>query len=210
MSLDESVFERCSQSLSNDHYSIVDQFLTSEEVSGILAGLESKYSQNKFKKAGIGKGDECNNDVEVRGDFIYWIDPEKVFELKRRFVVYLNSFIMHLNQKCFLSIKDYEMHYSVYPKGTFYKRHLDQFEKDDNRILSFICYLNFSWKKEDGGALRLYQNSEGDKGRYIDISPQAGRLVCFKSDVLEHEVLLTNKTRYSLTGWMLRSGINNI
>jgi SM-20-related protein len=203
-SLDESVFESCSQSLSTDHYATVDQFLTSEEVSAILVGLESKYSQNKFKKAGIGQGEKGDNNTEVRGDFIYWIDPEIVFELKRRFMVYLNSFITHLNQKCFLSIKDSEMHYSVYPKGTFYKRHLDQFKENDNRVLSFICYLNFGWDVADGGELRLY-NDEKDKNKYIDILPQAGRLVCFKSDVLEHEVLVTKKARYSLTGWMLRN-----
>lgn len=209
MNSNEMMFDRCSQFISNDNYAVIDQFLTSEEVSGILGGLESKYSQNKFKKAGIGKGNECNINAEVRGDFIYWIDPEKIFELKRRFVVYLNSFIKHLNQKCFLSIKDYEMHYSVYPKGTYYKRHLDQFKKDDNRVLSFICYLNFDWKKSDGGDLRLYTNQKSNGSQYIDILPEAGRFVCFKSDVLEHEVLVTNKTRYSLTGWLLTRAMDS-
>ncbi len=209
MHSDEAVFDRCSQHISNDNYSVIDQFLTSEEVSDILVGVENKYSQDKFKKAGVGQNDDYNNTSQVRGDLIYWIDSQKVFELKRRFLPYLNKFITHLNQKCFLSIKDYEMHYSVYPKGTYYKRHLDQFKKDDNRVLTFICYLNFDWRKGDGGDLRLYTNQKNTDAQYIDILPEAGRFVCFKSDVLEHEVLVTNKTRYSLTGWMLTRAMDS-
>ena len=37
----------------------------------------------------------------------------------------------------------------------------------------------------------------------LDIEPLAGRLACFRADVMEHEVLLAHKTRFSLTGWML-------
>ena len=37
----------------------------------------------------------------------------------------------------------------------------------------------------------------------LDVAPIAGRLVCFRADVMEHEVLTAHKTRYSLTGWML-------
>ena len=37
-----------------------------------------------------------------------------------------------------LSLKDFEVHMTVYPVGSFYKRHLDQFKKDDHRKLSVI------------------------------------------------------------------------
>jgi SM-20-related protein len=33
--------------------------------------------------------------------------------------------------------------------------------------------------------------------------PEAGRLVCFRSDLIEHEVLPATRERYSLTGWAL-------
>jgi SM-20-related protein len=36
-----------------------------------------------------------------------------------------------------------------------------------------------------------------------DALPIAGRLVCFRSDVIEHEVLPSKKERLSVTGWML-------
>lgn len=210
MDSDIDVFEKCSQLLSDNHYAVIDQFLTSEEVSEILVGLETKNSDNKFKRAGVGQNRDYQKDSQVRGDMIYWIEPKKNIEIQRRFVPYLNSFMDYLNQSCFLSLKDIEMHYSIYPKGTFYGRHLDQFKKDNNRILTFICYLNFGWGNEDGGPLRLYTNKKDQEETYIDILPEAGRLVCFKSNLLEHEVMVTNRTRYSLSGWMLRREADNM
>ena len=80
----------------------------------------------------------------------------------------------------------------------YYRRHLDQFKKDDHRKLSVICYLNEGWKEEHGGQLRIYR-TDGP----LDILPVAGRLVCFRSDQLEHEVLPATRERLSLTGWIL-------
>jgi SM-20-related protein len=36
-----------------------------------------------------------------------------------------------------------------------------------------------------------------------DVLPVAGRLVCFRSDLLEHEVLPATRERLSLTGWLI-------
>jgi len=36
-----------------------------------------------------------------------------------------------------------------------------------------------------------------------NVLPVAGRLVCFRSDIIEHEVLPSKKERLSITGWML-------
>jgi SM-20-related protein len=110
----------------------------------------------------------------------------------------LNELREFLNQALFLSLKDQEVHLTVYPVGTFYKRHLDQFKKDDHRKLSVICYLNENWKEEHGGQLRLHLPS-GEK----DIFPFAGRLVCMRSDQIEHEVVVANRERLSVTGWVL-------
>jgi SM-20-related protein len=87
---------------------------------------------------------------------------------------------------------------TVYPPGSFYKRHLDQFRKDDHRKLSVICYLNEDWHEEHGGQLRMYLPEET-----VDFLPLAGRLVCFRSDQIEHEVIAGTRERRSLTGWML-------
>ena len=87
---------------------------------------------------------------------------------------------------------------TVYPPGSFYKRHLDQFSTDDHRRLSVISYLNKDWKENYGGQLRVYL-PDGAK----DFFPSAGRLVCFRSDMIEHEVLPATHERLSLTCWML-------
>ncbi|MCA9407722.1 MAG: 2OG-Fe(II) oxygenase [Candidatus Omnitrophica bacterium] len=203
MKSDDAVFERCCQLLSDNHYAVIDDFLSSREVTEVLAGLKHKFSQGKFKQARIGQMEEIQKDTNIRGDLIYWIDQKVTFAIMHRFMKYLESFRVYLNRYCFLNLKDYEMHYAIYPEGTYYKRHLDQFKKDDNRMLTFICYLNFNWKEEDGGALRLYLKDENDNENVMDIYPKAGRFVCFRSNLLEHEVLLTKRERYSLTGWFL-------
>jgi SM-20-related protein len=87
---------------------------------------------------------------------------------------------------------------TVYPVGSFYKRHLDQFKQDDHRKLSLICYLNEDWKEIHGGQLRMHLPSE-----VLDVLPTGGKLVCFRSDMIEHEVLPATRERYSLTGWIL-------
>ena len=61
-----------------------------------------------------------------------------------------------------------------------------------------ICYLNPDWKPEEGGQLRMYLEEA-----QLDTLPLAGRLVCFRSDQIEHEVLPATRERLSLTGWML-------
>lgn len=92
-----------------------------------------------------------------------------------------------------------EFHYAVYPKGTFYKRHLDTFQNDNRRKLSIVCYLNEAdWPKENGGELTIYTTDQA-----VDILPLPGRVVLFESQVLEHEVKRVQASkRLSITGWL--------
>jgi SM-20-related protein len=69
--------------------------------------------------------------------------------------------------------------------------------------LSVICYLNDQWKTEDRGSLLLYL-PDGP----LDILPISGRLVCFRSDQIEHEVQPATRERLSLTGWLLDQEIS--
>lgn len=110
----------------------------------------------------------------------------------------LRTLIQYLNQNLFLSLKDVEVHMTIYPVGSFYKRHLDQFKSDDHRKLSVICYLNENWEESHGGQLRLHL-----KDGAIDVLPTLGKLVCFRSDEIEHEVLPATRERLSITGWIL-------
>ena len=40
----------------------------------------------------------------------------------------LNDLALFLNQSLYLSLQGHEVHMTVYPEGSFYKRHLDQFK----------------------------------------------------------------------------------
>jgi SM-20-related protein len=109
----------------------------------------------------------------------------------------VNFLRVELSRALFLPLRDFESHFAIYPPGTFYKRHRDNFQKQNHRLLSLVLYLNENWSPEQGGTLRIYPEAEEPK----DVEPIGGRLVIFRSD-LEHEVLPCHAPRYSITGWM--------
>jgi SM-20-related protein len=192
------VFDAIADELAEHGYAIADQFLSQREVSAILSLEDFQKSSERFKKAGVGSHERRQINEGIRGDYIQWLDkttspPELSVYLTR-----VEKLMHYLNQTLFLSLKDFEAHITCYPVGAYYKRHIDQFSRDDHRKLSIICYLNEDWREETGGQLRIYL-PEGP----LDILPVAGRLVCFRSDQLEHEVLPATRERLSLTGWIL-------
>ncbi|MBX2955740.1 MAG: 2OG-Fe(II) oxygenase [Cyclobacteriaceae bacterium] len=190
-------FEIIADGLAEQGYAVIDQFLSQHEVEDILQVKE--FNDNRlFKKAGIGNSQSVQIQEGIRGDYIQWLDKETASPPIKVYLDKLDALTQFLNQALFLSLKDFEVHIARYPVGTFYKRHLDQFKQDDHRKLSVLCYLNTNWKEEHGGQLRMYL-PEGP----VDIFPLAGRLVCFRSDQLEHEVLPATRERLSITGWML-------
>lgn len=190
-------FEALADGLAEYGYAVVDQFLSQSEVDAVRHSEVFKSHEN-FRQAGIGNRQSLQVQESIRGDLIQWVDRDTVAGPVRVYLDRLSELITFLNQALFLSLKDYEVHGTVYPPGSFYKRHLDQFKRDDHRRLSVICYLNQDWKEEYGGQLRMYL-PEGP----LDIMPVAGRLVCFRSDQIEHEVLPSTRERMSITGWML-------
>jgi SM-20-related protein len=191
-------FEFIADGLATQGYAVSDQFLSQHEVDAILNLKDFKEGLANFRKAATGKQQHRQINEAIRGDHIQWLDkssepPEMMIYLNR-----LSELVKYLNAALFLSLKDYEAHMTIYPAGSFYKRHLDQFRKDDHRRLSVICYLNNAWEQSHGGQLRMYLNDSS-----VDFLPIAGRLICFRSDMIEHEVLPATRERLSLTGWML-------
>lgn len=182
--------------LAEKDYVIVDNFLNQHDLKEIKDYLEELYHEGAFKKASIGTDKAI--DKSIRGDFIFWLDKNQVDGKVKAYLDGMDRLIALLNRYCFLSISSKEFHFAVYPKGTFYKRHLDQFKERDNRLISVVFYLNDNWTEGDGGELKIYRES-GD----FNVNPIANRLVLFKSDVVEHEVLLSNTQRKSITGWLL-------
>lgn len=191
-------FDQIADGLAESGYAVAEEFLTSQQVDSILQLDEFREGLLHFRKAGIGKQQEKQINETIRGDLIQWIDKVSAPESIKEYLSKVQELITFLNQSLFLSLKDFEVHMTIYPAGSFYKRHLDQFKADDHRKLSLILYLNTNWKEEEGGQLRMHLPT-GTK----DIFPVGGRLVCFRSDRIEHEVLPASRERLSLTGWIL-------
>lgn len=193
-----SVFDAVADGLAEHGYAVVDQFLSQSEVDAILELEEFQKEGASFKKAGIGNTKSLQIQEAVRGDYIHWLDRNNSPAPVQAYLNRLDELVQFLNRSLFLSLKDVEVHMTVYPTGSFYKRHLDQFKQDDHRKLSVILYLNNEWKEGHGGQLRMYLSNKS-----LDVLPIAGRLVIFRSDQIEHEVLPATRPRLSITGWIL-------
>jgi len=195
--------EKIISDILDQQFSVVDAFFSAEEVAVLRQSLLDQYEADNFKKAAIGNKTNEHILKTVRGDFIKWIDESKATEAETVFFNKINNLINYLNRTCFLGILNKEFHYALYPTGTFYKRHLDTFQNDDRRKLSFVCYLNDEdWKPENGGELVLYLNENGQEIEKA-VYPLPGRVVIFESQVLEHEVKpVLASERLSITGWL--------
>ncbi len=183
--------------LAEADFVIVDDFISNELYENIMEFFHEMEESDKLKKAGIGAQQNFQVKSEIRGDFIYWLDENRDLELAPFFEL-MDELTQNLKRFCYLSLSGSEFHIAKYPAGSFYRKHLDQFSERTNRQITVLIYLNNNWQKGDGGELMIYKD-----GEEIEIEPIAKRLLLFKSDVIEHEVLTTNVPRYSLTGWLL-------
>jgi len=185
------------EKLSGQDYAVVDDFIPGDMFGVIMSFFEKVEEKDKLKKAGIGTLEDYQIREKVRGDFIYWLERNRDEELKA-FYELMDECTEALKRFCFVSLHGSEFHLAKYPPGTRYERHLDQFHERSNRQITVLIYLNKNWQKPDGGELKMFTNN-GEKV----IEPVAKRLLLFRSDKIEHEVLMTRKARYSLTGWLL-------
>lgn len=193
-----SLWEEQMDLLAQQDYAIIDNFLEDPALNEIIDFFERKINEDKLAKAAIGTSIDKKIIDEIRGDYTYWLDKKRDENSLSLFNT-LDEMKMLFNRFFFLSLSDYEFHLALYPKGTFYKKHLDQFQGRNNRMISMIIYLNHEWKSGDGGELRIYPEGKEPK----TIAPLMNRCVLFRSDLLYHEVLTANKDRKSITGWML-------
>lgn len=179
----------------------MDNFLSSAEAAALRSCLHNRYEAGQFRSAGIGN-QQVAVETAIRGDEILWLDETTAIPEEAAFLQRIGQFVQYVNQTCYLGLRESEFHYALYPTGTFYKRHLDRFRSDSRRKLSVICYLNVDWQETDGGQLALYLPETDGSERLVTVAPLGGRLVCFDSGQLVHEVLPATRERLSLTGWL--------
>ena len=198
----EQKFELLIEGVVDKGYAVCDDFLEPAEVENLLTTFAQRYQSGKFKEASIGKHSEVHKAAQIRGDEILWLETNSIDFAERMLLNKNQAFVEYLNRTCFLGIVDTEIHFAKYDIGKFYRRHRDTFHAQKGRILSVIYYLNPNWIPENGGNLIIYTSENGvEKG--IVIAPLAGRLVCFESEKLDHEVSEAFAERFSVTGWLL-------
>jgi len=193
----EKIFDCLIDSFIEDKVGVAEGFLSASLSAHLKENLIALFENKKFLNAGVGNDALVHEDKRIRSDVIYWLDRKHENQYENDFFDLMDGFVAYLNRTCYTGITGYEFHYTLYEPGTFYKKHIDQFQHNGCRQYSMIMYLNADWKKEDGGELRIYRADEEQ-----NISPDSGKSVFFKSSDLAHEVLITNKQRMSITGWL--------
>ena len=174
-------------------------FLNERLAKGLRENIIQLQMDEAMAGAGIGNEEMKDPNQKTRTDKIFWLDKSHNNIYEQEFLSHAENLIEYLNRTCYTGINDYEFHYAVYNKGSFYKRHTDQFKTDDKRKFSLINYLNEDWLEQDGGQLYVYPDDSLQK-----ILPQSKKAVFFKSDEMEHEVTISNRSRMSITGWLKR------
>ena len=149
-----------------------------------------------MRTAGTGQGREHDTGGLIRRDRIHWLDRDAPNAAQTAIWDKLDVLKQALNRTLFLGLQVFEGHYAAYPAGGFYKRHLDCFRANDDRMVSLIVYLNHDWIAADGGRLRVY-----DSDSHTDVDPVGGTMSCFMSRESEHEVMESHRDRFSIAGW---------
>jgi SM-20-related protein len=178
---------------------IAPLFLSAALVKGLQQNIAQLQQDGLMKPAGIGNALVKDAGQTMRSDHIYWLDKKHNNAFENAFLQQAADFIARLNETCYTGINACEFHYAVYEKGSFYKRHTDQFKNNSERKYSLVSYLNDQWLEEDGGQLQVFDNDTVNS-----ILPNAQKAVLFKSDETEHAVCMAGRSRMSVTGWLKR------
>jgi SM-20-related protein len=170
----------------------------------LLSQLLEKKTKSELIPARIGQGPQKKIRPDIRGDSILWLDRQSKNSAEQNFFFWLDGFKKVLNENLMLGLESEEMHFAFYPPESGYKKHVDCFEKNDQRVLSFVLYLNKNWKDSDGGQIALYNESDPEL-EDARISPIYAQCVIFLSASIYHEVIFTRAERFSVTGWLKKA-----
>lgn len=192
----EYLFARIADDIYAQGYSICDDAMPASLVQSLRTQRDS-MSEAQFDAAGIGRGMEHQQNERVRSDEICWITGES--EAGRHWLAWSADLQTYLNRRLFLGLFSFESHFAHYAPGAFYKRHVDAFRGEANRVLSVVVYLNPAWGTADGGELVLYRDEADQKG--LRVAPRMGTIVVFLSEEFPHEVLPAGRDRHSIAGW---------
>jgi SM-20-related protein len=193
------IYERIALSLGEKGWCVSSDFLSPLLVAQMRHELHSLWQEGEFRHAGIGRGDSFEVNRSIRTDQVKWLDSTPS-GAQKHYLGCVEQLRLAMNRTLLLGLFDFECHLSIYPSGSYYKKHLDQFRGIGLRTVSTILYLNENWQEADGGQLYLYTNPDNEQD-YQVIQPHGGQLVTFLSARFPHEVCLAKRERMSITGW---------
>ena len=159
------------------------------------------HSAGALKPAEIGRSQSQEVAPEVRSDSIAWLDSDSEDEDDIDALTFVDQLMRSINKSLYLSLDHAEIHFALYPPGGHYRKHLDRHRDSEARVISFILYLNETWKPEWGGQLKIY---DVEDNLIRSIEPEGGTLALFRSEQFPHEVVTATQNRISLTGWLRR------
>lgn len=200
-------FLRMAEEIAAQGWSCCHDFLPRSVIAGLAREAQDLWQAGEFRKAGVGRSAGYTVRPDVRGDFIHWLDEKDLSPSGQSFWEEIKEFGAVLNRALFIGLVELEAHFAVFQPGTRYEAHVDRFSGSGERTISVVLYLNQEWGGEEGGELRIHPPDEIENP--VDILPQAGTLVAFRSDIVRHEVLPAARARFSLTGWLRRPASNS-
>jgi SM-20-related protein len=191
-----ALFNLIAEALTRDGYAVVTDALDPQLTEALLARV-AHLDETAFRPAGIGRAQDQMRNSFVRRDEIRWL--ERTDPAEALWLTWVDDLREFLNRRLFLGLFSYEGHFAHYAPGAFYKRHVDAFRGQANRVLTTVLYLNPGWLPGDGGQMVLYP--EAGDGTLARIEPTLGTLAVFLSEEFPHEVLPARRDRYSIAGW---------
>jgi SM-20-related protein len=178
----------------------VGQILPPEAFQSLLMDATRLRQQGTFRPAAIGAQHSKVVIDTVRGDETCWV--EGATDVQQQFLEAMLA-LKNIFESYFpVALDNFDGHYSYYPAGTFYRKHMDNARQSNSRIFSVVNYMNPAWQEGDGGELVLFHPENGEE--LAVIQPLFGTTAIFASTDFPHEVRETFQPRFSLTGWFHR------
>eukprot|EP00794_Sanderia_malayensis_P017010 gene17010-18723_t len=186
--------------LRSDGVCVVHNLVQPDKADAVHRELQSMYNVT----GNFTPGKLCQNTISastIRGDEVKWLDgsPEQtpcLWMVKKK-LNRLAASLYSLHSVPIHKVSHSKVMASCYNGcGTAYKRHIDS-PCEGTYKLTFVIYLNKDVKSEQGGCLRIHKLN----GQSMDIKPELGTLVIFRSDKIIHEVTPCYFQRFALTIW---------
>ncbi len=133
---DESLFENIVEDLVTQGFSIQENGLP-DFITQALLSCQHSISEQEYKAAGIGRAEHYKKAQSVRGDAICWITGSS--KEGALWLSWCEAMQSYINRTLFMGLFSFESHFACYEPGKYYKRHVDAFKGQDNRVLSLIA-----------------------------------------------------------------------